>query len=104
MFQQLSFKRTTGLDVEAPIDGLVRHLIVLVDRIHVLKPTRNLLWRPLQSKLARHHLGECPIPDELTCLWAPCALPGELVSLVRQIALSATISADLAADSRRSTP
>ncbi|KAF7962124.1 hypothetical protein AWV80_25560 [Cupriavidus sp. UYMU48A] len=49
-------------------------------------------------------MGECPVPDELTCLWAPCTLPGELVSLVRQIALSATISPDLAADSRRSTP
>src|SRR5215472_3730214 len=44
MLQELLFQGPTSLDIEAPIDGLVGHLITLIVWIGVLEPASDLLW------------------------------------------------------------
>ena len=52
--RELLLQHATGLDEEAAIDRFVRYLHVLVGWELLLKPTRDLLRRPLQRELLRH--------------------------------------------------
>lgn len=76
-----------------------RHLIVSVDRVHVLKPTGDLLGRPLQPALACHDLGEFSVSDELADLRATGSFPSKFVSIVRPITLHTSVSLELTTNS-----
>lgn len=98
VLQQLFLQGPSGLDEEASVDGLLRHLVILIVRIRVLEPAGDLLWRPQPLELVCHDAGQCPVLYQFTALRAPRPFPGRLIRQVGSIAASTAVASDFATD------
>src|SRR5579884_432998 len=103
MCLQVLLQDTAGLDEQAAIDRLVRHLAGLVAGIGVLEPPRNLLWRPVVRQLGSDQLPQLFMPRELALLRPESAIPCPLVRGCGAIPSVTAIAPQLAADGRRRT-
>ena len=56
MLQQLLFLRSTGLNEQAAVNGLVEHMHALIIGILGSQPSGNLLRRPVQHQFTRNDL------------------------------------------------
>ncbi len=92
MLQQLFLQGPAGLDEEASVDRLVRHLVVLVVRIRVLEPAGDLLRGPQPVQLAGHDAGQCSVLQQFTGLGSARPLPGGLVSNAGPVAPPTTVT------------
>ena len=95
VLQQLFLQGTAGLNEEASVDRLVRHLVVLVIWIRVLEPASDLLRGPQTVELTRYDTGQRPVLHQFTGIRTARPVPGRLVSLVGSIASAAVITPDL---------
>jgi hypothetical protein len=93
MLQQLFSQDAARLDVEAAIDGLVRHVQGLRPRKRPLEPAGDLLWRPAQLQFLRTSLPQPSMDRQLARLWPERMLPGLAVSGGRPILCGAAIAA-----------
>ena len=76
---QILLQDPTGLNEQAAIDRLVRHLIRLVIRVSALQPAGNLLGRPVPLEPGGNKLPQPPMRRQLTPLGAQSPIPGLLV-------------------------
>ncbi|MNQ98573.1 hypothetical protein D3C85_1142690 [compost metagenome] len=88
------------MDIEAAVNGFVRHVILLVAREQLLEPASNLFWRPLQLELAGNHVGQHAVLRQLTRFGAPRLIPSMLIRLSCTICFAATIALEFPADGR----
>src|SRR5665213_377848 len=58
MLEQFLLQHPTGLDEQAAVDRLVRHLIVRLPRVGALEPASDLLRRPFSLQLHRYCAGQ----------------------------------------------
>jgi hypothetical protein len=101
--QKLLFKGSASLDEQRPIDRLVRHPHSLVGRIAPLKPSADLLRRPVPCQLARYRALQTLIPCEPASLWSARPIPRLPVRITRSISLDPLVAPHLATHRRCSS-
>jgi hypothetical protein len=103
MREQLPLQHPTGLNEQAAIDRLMRHVPGRIIRIAALEPTGDLLGRPVPLELPCHRPAQARITRQLTCLRPPRHHPSPFIGACRTIASRPAVALDLAADRRRRT-
>src|SRR5579864_2278874 len=101
MLQQLFLQCTPCLNEKTAVDGLVRHVVVLVARPGAFEPSSNLLGRPLQLELVGHDMSQHPMLDQFADFGAQRPIPCKLVGLAGTIAGLPAVTLYLATDRRR---
>lgn len=100
MRHQLLLQDTAGLDEQALVDRLVRHLMGLVVRVRATEPPGNLLGRPLRLQPVCNNRSQMPMRLELARLGTQGTIPGTLVRCRRPVAALSAVGLSLAADRR----
>lgn len=103
MGRQVLFQGTMGLDEEAAIDGLVRHLALLMALGMCLQPASNLHRRPVLLQLGGHALGQPRMQAELADLRPARTVPCTHVSLSGPMSTASAVALDLATNRGRCT-
>src|SRR5579863_5853258 len=95
---QLLFQRSSRLNEQAAIDGLVRYVHRLIPGKLVLQPSGNLLRRPVQHQFTRNDLPQLPVDGQKTALGPQGRLPSLVIGFIGSIERSPAMAGDLSAD------
>src|SRR5690242_8710797 len=101
--QQLLFQRSTRLNEQAAVNGLVRHAHALVVGITVLQPPGNLFGRPVQKQFTRNDIPQLLVHGQQAALGPQSRLPSLSVRIMGTIGRAAAMAYDLSAYGRGGT-
>src|SRR5246127_2821234 len=90
--RQLFFQRSTCLNEQAAVDGLMGHAHALVMGILSLQPPGNLLGRPIQNQFTRNEVTQLAVHGKQTAFRPQRCVPCLLVRIIGAIGRSATMA------------